>query len=297
MGSGGHMTWLLGQALINGLLSGGVYALVAVGITIVFGVMKMINFAMGEFLMLGMYMTYIGYKISGANTYLLIPFVVVTMTVIALISFKLAIRPVLNKGNTAFILVTVGLSFLILNLAELIFGPDYLTVPSTIKSASLKIGNFTIGYPRLIALLVAFVMVVVVNIILNKTLLGRAMRATSEKPQVAQMVGINTERTYTIAFILGIVLAGVAGLLLTPLYYVNPQAGAIYKTTALIAVVLGGMGNMKGAFIGGLIIGLIEALVGTLIAPDLGPAGIFILFLVVLYYKPQGLFGKGERVG
>jgi len=292
------MWWLIGQALINGLLSGGVYALVAVGLTIVFGVMKIVNFAMGEYLMLGMYATFIGFQVTGLNAYLLIPFVIVVMAVIGILSFKLTIKPLLAKASeTAYILVTVGLSFFLLNLVELIFGPNFLTVPSSIKSASIALGGFTIGYPRLIALLAAFILVIIVNLMLNRTLLGRAMRATSEKPEVAQMVGINTEKTYMTAFTLGIIIAGVAGVLLTALYYVNPHVGGIYNVSTFVAVVLGGMGNIKGAFIGGLLIGLVEALVGTLIAPDLGPAGIFIMFIIIVYFKPQGLFGKKERVG
>lgn len=290
------MLWLFIQSLINGILSGGVYALVAVGITIIFGVMKMINFAMGEFLMIGMYVAWASYTVTGLNTYANIPIVIVGMAILGVLVYYLVIRPVLNKGSTAFILVTVGLSYFLQNLVELIFGPTFRTLPSDIKNSSLVIGDYTIGVPRLITLIVAILLVIVVNLLLNKTLLGKAMRATSEKPEVAQMLGINIEFTYATALTMGIVLAGIAGLLLTPLYYVYPQGGEVYSTTALMAVVLGGMGNIKGAFIGGLAIGIIEALVGTLIAPDLGPAGIFVLFLIVLYKKPQGLFGKGARV-
>lgn len=290
------MAWMLGQSFINGLLSGGVYALVAVGITIIFGVMKMINFAMGEFLMLGMYMTWIGHTLTGADFYLLIPFVVVSMAAIAYVCFRTCMFPILGKDSSASILVTVGLSFFLFNLCQLIFGPDFRSVPSDIKNTSILLGNFHIGLARLIALAAAFVLVWGVNHLLNRTLLGRSMRATAEKAEVAQMLGVNANRTYAIAFILGIVMAGITGLFLSPLYYIYPQSGAIYKTAPLMAVVLGGMGNIQGAFVGGLLIGVIEGVVGTLIAPDLGPAGIFVLFLFVLYFKPQGLFGRGERV-
>ena len=290
------MLWMLVQSLINGLLSGGVYALVAVGITIIFGVMKMINFAMGEFLMIGMYTTWIGYNLFGVNIYLLIPFVLLCMAAIALVCFRTCMFPILGKDSTASILVTVGLSFFLANLAQLIFGPDFRAVPSSIKTTSLEIGSFHIGLPRLIAMLTAFALVMLVGYLLDKTLLGRAMRATAEKAEVAQMLGINAIRTYAFAFILGICMAGLTGLLLSPLYYAYPMAGATYKIAPLMAVVLGGMGDIRGAFIGGMLIGAIESVIGTLVAPDLGPAGIFVLFLFVLYFKPQGLFGKGERV-
>lgn len=291
------MLWMFFQSLINGLLSGGVYALVAVGITIIFGVMKMINFAMGEFLMIGMYVTWIGYNLTGMNIYLLIPFVLVSMAIIALVCFRTCMFPILGKDSTASILVTVGLSFFLANLAQLIFGPDFRAVPSSIKTTSLELGgHFHVGLPRLIAMLTAFVLVLLVSYLLDRTLFGRAMRATAEKAEVAQMLGINATRTYAFAFILGICMAGLTGLLLSPLYYAYPMAGATYKIAPLMAVVLGGMGNIKGAFIGGILIGVIEGVIGTLVAPDLGPAGIFVLFLFVLYFKPQGLFGKGERV-
>ena len=290
------MLWLFVQSLINGILSGGVYALVAVGITVIFGVMKMVNFASGEFLMFGMYITWASYELTHLSTYANLPLVMLGMALVGFLCYNLAIRPVLAKGSTAFILVTVGLSYFLQNLMELILGPTFRTVPSEIKNSSLALGDFTVGLPRLIALAIAAVLVLAISLLLNKTLLGKAMRATSEKPEIAQMLGINIKTTYATAFIMGVVLTGVAGLLLTPLYYVYPQAGKMYSTTALMAVVLGGMGNIKGSLIGGMAIGIIEAVVGTLVASDLGPAGIFVLFLIVLYVKPQGLFGKGERV-
>jgi len=288
--------WKLVQSLINGLLAGGVYALVSVGITIVYGVMKMVNFAMGEFLMLGMYVTWVGYNITGWNNYMQFALVIVVMALIAYITFKLCFRPLLGKDNTSFILVTVGLSYFLMNLAQLIFSANSQTVPSSIKSTALALGEFSVGLPRLIAFVVAIVLVLIVNFIMNKTLVGRAMRATAENTQVAQMLGINSIMMYTLAIVISIVLAGLAGMLVTPIYYVNPQAGTILKTTALMIVVLGGLGDIKGAMIGGLMVGVMEAIFATMLAPELGPAGIFILFLLVLYLRPQGLFGKGARI-
>ena len=291
------MLWTIGQSLINGLLTGGIYALVSVGITIVFGVMKMVNFAMGEFVTLGMYMTWVGYTLTGANTYLLIPFVIVTMAIIAFVCFKLSLQPLLGRPNTAFIQVTVGLSFFLTNAIQMVFSPNSLTVPSDIKSSALYIRDFSIALPRLIAFIVGLILVVAISIFLSKSMTGLAMRATAEKAEVAEMLGVNSVKCFTLAFIISISLAGVAGLLLTPIYFVAPTAGNILKTTSMMVVVLGGMGNIKGAMIAGLMVGVAEAMVASLIAPELGPAGIFLLFLFVVYFKPQGLFGKGERVG
>ena len=287
--------WVIIQTIINGLLSGGVYAMVAVGITIIFGVMKMVNFAAGAYLVWGMYFTYLWYSLTGWSAYLLIPIVIVSMAIFAYVTFKLSIRQVLNTGGTSFILVTVGLSFFLQNLAETIFGTKPQTVPSAIQLAAFKIGPFTFGYPRLIAFFVMLVLILGVNTLLSKTLLGKAMRATAEKPEVAKMLGINTEKTYSIAFIIGVVMAGLSGLLVTPLYYVTATAGNAFRIAPLMIVVLGGLGSVKGALIGGLLIGVVESLVATLISADLGTMGICILFLIVLYLKPHGLFGRGER--
>ena len=288
-------SWVIIQSIINGILMGGVYSLIGVGITIIFGVMKMVNFAAGSYLVWGMYFTYIGYCIFGWNCYLLIPFVLVCMGIFAFVTFRLSIRNVLNVGGTAFILITVGLSYFLQNLCELIFGTTPKTVPSTINTSAIKIGAFSIGLPRFIAFCAMLLLVFLVNMLLTKTNLGRAMRATSEKPEVAKMLGINTNRTYNIAFIIGVCFAGLSGLLLTPLYYVTPTVGSIFRTSALMVCVLGGLGNIKGALVAGMLAGIVESFVGTVISPDLGTVAVCIMFLIVLYVKPQGILGRGER--
>lgn len=291
----------LTQAVLNGLLSGGVYSLIGVGITIIFGVMKMVNFAAGAYLVWGMYFTYLFHLITGWNAYALIPLVVVGMSVFGFITFKLSINKVIKTGGTSFILITVGLSFFLQNLAENIFGTQPLTVPSSIKQASFtiaKISNLPIivGVPRLIAFGVMLVLVLGVYVLLNKTIIGRAMRATSEKPEVATMLGINTQRTYTFAFILGVTFAGLSGCIITPLYYVQANVGNIFRTAPLMCVVMGGMGNIKGALVAGIMVGIVEQLVSTMVSTDIGSVGICLLFLIILYLRPYGLFGKGERV-
>lgn len=291
------MTWVIGQSLINGILTGGIYALVAVGITIIFGVMKIVNFAVGEYITCGMYIAFVAYSITGWNTYVLFPFVIIAMALIGLVTFKLCLKPLLNRESTAFVLVTFGISYTLMNLLQMIFGAMPLNIPSDIKSASISIGDFTIALPRLIAFVIGLALIIAVDIIIQKTNFGRALRVTAEQSEVAEILGINSKRCFEIAFIIGIVLAGIAGLLMTPFYFVTPTAGTTMKTTALMIVVLGGMGNIRGAFIGGIMVGVVEALVSTLVATELGPAGIFVVFLLVVYFKPQGLFGKGVRVG
>ena len=289
------MTWVFFQSLISGILAGGVYALFGVGITIIFGVMKMVDFSACTQLVWGMYFTWIFYSVTGLNCYLAIPFVVVCMGMLAWVIFKLIVRPLLGSDDTSFILVTLGLSYFLQNFAEFVFSADPKSVPSSIKTASFFIGEYSIGLPRLIAFFVMVLLVFAVYMLLNKTTLGRAMRATAEKPEVAQMLGINTSKTFTIAFMIGVIFAGVSGLLITPLYYVTPTAGSMFRTTAYIAVIIGGLGDIKGALVGGITVGVIEALVTGMISNDLGPVGVGLALLLVLYLRPQGFFGKGER--
>lgn len=294
------LLWKIAQAVLNGLLSGGVYALIGVGISIIFGVMKMVNFAAGAYLVWGMYFTYFWHKWTGLNAYLLIPLVVLSMIAFGYVTFKLTIRRVVKTGGTSYILLTVGLSFFLQNLAETVFGTNPLTVDSSIKTASILVGTIAnlpviIGVPRLIAFGVMLVLVALVYLLLNKTMMGRAMRATAEKPEVATMLGINTQRTYAFAFVLGVTLAALSGLIVTPLYYVQATVGNTFRIAPLMAVVMGGMGSIQGALVGGILVGIVEQVVATLISADLGTAGICILFLIILYVMPHGLFGKGER--
>ncbi len=270
--------------------------MIAAGVTIVFGVMRVVNFASGAFLVVGMYMTWLAYSVTGANAYAVLPFTVIAMALIALVCFFLALKPVLNREGNAPLIVTVGLSFFLQNIMLMIFGSTPLSIQSDLKNSSVSIGEYTIGIPRLIAFIAAVIFLIIITVLINKTSFGRAMRATSENVKTAGMLGINTNRVFALAWTIGIVLAGISGLLLTPIYYTDVTVGGLFRTTALIAVVLGGLGSIKGAFLSGLLLGVVEALVSSFISSDLGPAGVFVVFLLLLNFKPQGLFGKGDRV-
>lgn len=313
--------WIIGQTIINGFLTGGMYSLVGVGMTIIFGVMKLVNFAAGSYLVWGMYFTYFWQYVLGGwvSPYLLIPLVVLSMVVFGYISFKLTIRRVLNTSDTSYILITIGLMFFLQNMAETFVGTRPLTVyvsdvfkngsftvqdliirfvPSLAKNQALAdspLALLNFGYSRLIAFGAMVVLVLMVNMLLTKTLLGRAMRATAENSEIAKMLGVDAERTYTIAFIMGVAMAGLAGLLVTPLYYVSVSASIAFRTAPMMVIVLGGLGSIKGSFFGGILVGIVEALVTTLIDTQLSVASISILFLIVIYLRPQGLFGKKMR--
>ena len=289
--------WLFTQSIINGILAGGVYALIAVGITIIFGVMRLVNFASGAFFTLSMYLGYFCYLLTGWNCYQLIPLVSLLSIIVAYVTFRLTISPVLAKSRDATILVTVGLSFFLQNLVIVLFGGTALTLPSDISSDSLSIGGYMLGLPRTIAFVTALALVLAISVMINKTNFGRAMRATSESPEVAEMLGIKSRRIYTIAWIIGIVMTSIGGLMLTPIYYVNNTVGAPFRTVSLMAVVLGGLGDIRGAFICGLLLGVVESVLAAYFTANIGLLGIFVVYLVVFLFKPQGIFGRKERVG
>lgn len=287
------------QVIINGLLTGGVYALVAVGITMIHGVMKIVNFAQGDFLAIGMYLAYAMYSLLPAGSYpywLLVP-VGAAMYLIGCIIFSSSVKRVIGKGDSNYILLTIGLSYLIQNVIQLIFGPDFksIAIPDALRYGAVQAGETFFSVPRLIAFCSAAVFVLFLNWFLNKTDLGRAMRATSENRVIAESLGIRSQQAYITAFALGTVFAGIAGLLLSPMFMPYPKSGAQFSTIAMSSMVLGGLGNIKGAMVGALIIGLVESLSSTYISVNLSQAAINLVLMLVLIFKPYGLFGKKGR--
>ncbi len=290
------------QTIFNGLLIGGLYALITVGLSIIQGVMKIVNFAQGEFLAVGMYFSYMFYVLmpEGALPYWLLIPVAMLMFVLGTVVYRTSISRVLGKGDSNYILLTLGLSYLIQNLLQLIFGPNYysLDVSNELKFGSVILGQnaeLILATPRIIALAGAVVFVVIVTLFLNRTDLGRAMRATAESTVVANTLGINVKLVYTIAFSLGTVLAGISGLLLTPMFLISPQVGTTFSTIAMCAMVMGGLGNLKGAMVGGIIIGLVESFTSNYIGLDIAPIVINTVLMLVLVFRPYGIFGKGAR--
>ena len=290
------------QAIINGLLIGGVYALIAVGLTMIHGVMKIVNFAQGDFLAIGMYISYVLYQLlpQGALPYWLLLPVAVCMFFFGTIVFQATVKHVIGKESTSYILLTIGLSYLITNGAQLIFGPNYYSLQI---SDGLKFGTVpflaNIGIyvqdSRLIAFAFALVFVIFVNWFLNKTDIGCAMRATAENQTVAASLGINTKFCFVCAFALGTMFAGISGLLITPMFMAYPKIGTPFSTIAMSSMVLGGLGNIKGAMIGGIIIGLVESITSIYISTELAPIAINAVLMLILIFRPYGLFGKGAR--
>ena len=287
--------WTLGQAVITGLTTGGIYALVSVGLTIIFGVMKVINFAQGEYLVIGMYITWLLHTLTGLSPYVLFPVVAVTCFVIGHLSYMVVIKPLVGGDSTSFVVATMGLSYVLISLLQLIFTSNFQYINLPIKTEVFYLGGLTIGKARGIACLIMFGIVSIVYAFLQKTDIGRAMRATAENSSVALMLGVNVKRVYAYSFAIGTMLAGLTGLLLTPIYYIYPTAGAPFKTIAMVIIIMGGLGNIGGALISALIAGVTESVISVYISADLAPAGAYLLLIFVLMFKPNGLFGKKVR--
>ncbi len=282
------------QAIVNGLMMGGVYALIAVGLTLIFGVMNVVNFAHGEFVMLGMVMTYLLHLFFGMDPGVSILLVIPVMLGIGALIQKGLISRVIGQPDEAQILLTLGLSVLLTNIVLLFMGPDYRSVKTTYKLSVWAIGPILFSVPRLLAFIVAMAFSGILSLFLTKTDLGKGLRAVAEKPEVAILMGINPRRMHMLAFGIGISLAAGAGSILTPFFYTFPSVGGMFVLIAFVVVVLGGMGNIPGAIIGALAIGVTESLTSQFVALDLAMLGVFIIFVLVLVFKPSGILGKGK---
>ncbi len=287
------------QVIINGLLIGGVYALVAVGITMIHGVMKIVNFAQGDFLAMGLYFTYAMYSLmpQGSLPYWLLVPVGAAMYLAGCIFFSTTIKKVIGKGDSNYILLTIGLSYIIQNLIQLIFGPDFKTVAVSdeLRNGALALGSVSLSTARVIAFVAAAAFALFVNWFLGSTDIGRAMRATSENRVIAESLGIKTSIVFITAFALGTVFAGISGLLISPIFLLSPKVGSQFSIIAMSAMVLGGLGNIKGALIGGLIIGLVESMTSSYAGVLLAQVAINAVLMLVLIFRPYGLFGKKGR--
>jgi branched-chain amino acid transport system permease protein len=282
------------QLVVNGLLMGGVYAVVAVGLTLIFGVMNVVNFAHGEFVMLGMVLTYLIHYLIGLDPGVSILLVIPVMFGVGALIQKSLISRVVGQPDEAQILLTLGLSVLLTNLVLLFLGPDYRSVKTSYKLSVWAVGPLLFPVPRVIAFIVAMAFSALLWMFLTRTDLGKGLRAVAEKPEVATLMGINPRRMHWLAFGIGIAMAAGAGAVITPFFYTFPSVGGMFVIIAFVVVVLGGMGNIPGAIIGALVIGVTESLTSQFLALDLAMLGVFIIFVFVLVFKPAGILGKGK---
>lgn len=285
---------VLGQALISGILIGGVYALIGIGLTLIFGVMRIINFAHGELLMLGMYAAYYLFALLHVDPFLSVVIVAPLLFLFGALLQKTIINRALQALPQNQILLTIGIGLILSNAVMLASTSDYKILTTTYSSASVSAGGISISTPLLISFAITCAITAALYWFLLKTDTGQAIRATAQDREAAQLMGIDVRRMSILAFGLGAALAGTAGALIAPTYYIFPQVGGAFTLKAFVITVLGGMGSVVGATLGGVLIGVAESVGGVYVGAGWKDVVVFVLFLVVLLVRPSGLLGKSR---
>jgi branched-chain amino acid transport system permease protein len=280
------------QACADGLLTGALYALIGMGLALIFGVMRIVNFAHGAFLMVGMYATYVLFDYFKLNPYIGFLPAGLVLFIFGYVVYLLLIRPVRDRSHFMQILMTTGIGLILTDSAQLIFKADYRQTNIDLINRSVHIGPFGANAAEVLSFAIAVAFVVGLHFFVTRSLTGQALRAISQSPEVAPLMGINLTRIQGFSFALGIALAGVAGGLLLPRLYLFPGVGEDYTTKAFVMVVLGGMGSIEGAALGGLVLGLSESLTSLYVGNQWALIVDFVLFLLVLSFKPSGIFGR-----
>jgi branched-chain amino acid transport system permease protein len=287
------------QAVINGLLIGGVYALVAVGLNLMFGVMKLVNFAHGEFLMIGMYAAISFASLAVPSGLLGIYWVALpTMLVMVLVGaafYLLLLRRAAKFGESAQILLTIGLSIGLQGLAQVLRGSDFKLVPNPINGASVRVGAIYFQSGPAIAFAVAIATTIIMAWVLRSTRFGKSARAVAENVETAEMLGIDARHVFMITTAIAIGLVGLAGALIIPYHFTFPNVGQNFVVIAFLAIVIAGLGSVIGAVGGGLLLGVMQSLTAAYFDLDLSTGAIYVLFLAILLLRPQGLFSRGQR--
>ncbi len=287
------------QLLVSGLLIGGVYALISIGLTLIFGVMRIVNFAHGEFLMLSMFAAFWLFHFTGLSPYLLAPLVILLLFAYGVAIYVLVIRRTIGSPMVVQIFATVGLGLFMQNAALVLWSGDFRTIQTPASTALLRFAGIQVSQSMMIASLVAIVIALILFAFMAWTYPGKAIRATVQDRVGAQLMGVNIDRVFMMTFAIGSALVGIAGALLAPAYPIFPSVGANFGLASFVVVVLGGMGSMTGALLGGFLIGVVETFSGFFIDAALKQAVYFLVFILVLVFRPTGLLGQrgAEEIG
>jgi branched-chain amino acid transport system permease protein len=279
------------SALANGLMTGSVYALIALGLTLVYGVLHIINFAHGATLTAAMYAVFVCHSVLGLDPYLAIFLLAPLFFALGYVVQRLVIMPASGGDDSNILLVTLGLSIIIENALLAGFRSDTRSIDVPYGFSVIEIGNLFLSTPKVIAFFAAFLVAFLLWLVLLKTDSGKAIRAVAREKTGAALCGIDVGHIYGVTFGLGAACLAIAACLLMPTFLVNPRIGNAFVLVAFTIVVLGGMGSIGGALVGGLFIGVIESLSGLYLGESLGQIGIFLIFILVLLFRPTGLFG------
>ena len=283
---------LLPAGIINGLMFGAIYALVALGLALIYGVLHIINFAHGAMLMLALYSAYFLFKILNIDPYVAILIVTPASFIFGYVIYRWGIGKLSGGKDQNILLITLGLSIILENAALFFFTGDQQTISLSYSYDSLDLGFLYLSYPKLISFIASLVICGFLWVLMSLTDLGKAIRAVAKQREGARLVGIDVEHVFAVTFGIGIACLGAAGCMLLPIFYVDPYTGNVFVIIAFTIVVLGGMGSIVGALLGGFIIGITESVGGLLLGESLGQIGISLIFILILIFRPTGIFGS-----
>ena len=285
------------EQLINGLRTGSIYALIAIGYTMVYGIAKMINFAHGDIIMVGAYALYFSISVLGLPVPVALVITVIVCAVLGVVIEKVAYKPLRSAPPLAVLITAIGMSFFLQSASLLIFGSTPIPFQSVIPNVNISVGPVVISSITVVTLIVTAIAMILLTLFVNKTKMGSAMRAVSEDKGAAELMGINVNSTISVTFAIGSALAAVAGVLYICQYQsMKPTLGALPGIKAFVAAVLGGIGSIPGAMLGGILLGLIESVSKAYISTELADAIVFGVLIVVLLFRPSGLLGKKKIV-
>lgn len=285
------------EQLINGLRTGSIYALIALGYTMVYGIAKMINFAHGDIIMVGAYVLYVSIALYGLPTVPALIITAIACSVLGIVIEKIAYKPLRKAPPLAVLITAIGVSYFLQAAALLIFGATPIPFSSVVPGDTIAAGPLTISVITIVTLIVTTISMIALTLFINKTKAGGAMRAVSEDKDAAELMGIDVNKTISLTFAIGSALAAVAGILYISQYQLlKPTLGALPGIKAFVAAVLGGIGSIPGAMLGGIVLGIIESLSKAYISTELADAIVFGVLVIVLLVKPSGLLGKKKMV-